>query len=60
MNDFTKEIDARYPTFEDVDAIVKEARRLRARAMRDGAISFWSMVRRVTAVKPKPAKTAHA
>jgi hypothetical protein len=60
MNDFTKEIDARYPTFEDVDAIVKEARHLRARAMRDGAISFWSMVQRVVAVKPKPAKTAHA
>jgi len=60
MNDFTKEIDARYPTFEDVDAIVKEARHLRARAMRDGAISFWSMVQRVVAVKPKPAKTAQA
>ncbi len=60
MTDFTREIGARYPTFEEVDAIVKEARQLRARAMRDGAISFWSMVQRVVAIKPKPAKTAHA
>ena len=60
MNDFTREIDARYPTHEDVEAILKEARHLRAQAMRDGASSFWSMVQRVVAVKPKPAKTAHA
>jgi hypothetical protein len=60
MNEFTKEIGARYPTFEDVDAIIKEARHLRARAMRDGAISLWSMLQRVVAVKPTPAKTAHA
>ena len=60
MNDFTREIDARYPTHEDVEAILKEARHLRARAMRDGAVSFWSVVQRVVAVKPKSAKTAHA
>ncbi len=57
MTDFTREIDARYPTYEEVDAIVKEARHMRARAMRDGAISFWSMLQRVVAVKPAPAKT---
>ncbi|MHA1527740.1 MAG: RSP_7527 family protein [Alphaproteobacteria bacterium] len=60
MTDFTREIDARYPTYEDVDAIIKEARHLRARAMRDGAISLWSMLQRVVAVKPTPAETRHA
>ncbi len=60
MTDFTREIDTRYPTYEEVDAILKEARRLRARAMRDGAISLWSMLQRVVAVKPTPAKTANA
>ena len=60
MTDFTREIDARYPSHEEVEAILKEARVLRARAMRDGAISLWSMLQRVVAVKPKSAKTAHA
>ena len=60
MTDFTREIDARYPSHEEVEAILKEARHLRARAMRDGAISFWSMLQRVVAGKPTPAKTAHA
>ncbi len=57
MNDFTREIDARYPTPQEVEAIIKEARHLRARAMRDAAISFWSMLQCVVAVKPAPAKT---
>ena len=60
MTDFVREIDARYPTHEDVDAILEEARRMRARAMRDGAASFWSMLQRVVAIKPTPAKTSHA
>ncbi len=60
MNNFTREIDARYPSHQEVEAILKEARHLRAQAMRDGAISFWSMLQRVVAVKPVPAKTAHA
>ena len=60
MTDFSKELVARYPSYDDVEAIVKEARRARARAMRDGAISIWSMLQRVVAVRPKPAKTAHA
>jgi len=60
MTEFTREIATRYPTHEEVDAIVREARRLRAQAMRDGAISLWSMLQRVVAVKPTPAKTTHA
>ena len=60
MNDFTSEINARYPTHQEVEAILKEAQHLRAQAMRAGAISFWSMVQRVVAVKPTPAKTSEA
>ena len=60
MVEFTREIDARYATYEEVDAMLKEARHLRARAMRDAAISFWSMLQRVVAVKPAPAKTCKA
>jgi hypothetical protein len=60
MTEFTREIATRYPTYEEVDAIVKEARQMRARAMRDGAISFWSMVQRVVAVKPAPTTTRNA
>ena len=60
MNDFVKEIDARYPTHAEVEAVLEEARRMRGRAMRDGAISFWSMVQRVVTPRPALAKTRHA
>ncbi len=60
MNDFTREIDARYPTHAEVEAILNEARIMRARAIRDGAVSLWSMLQRVVAVKPTHAKTSHA
>ena len=60
MTDFTRDIDARYPTHQEVEAILKEARIMRAQAMRNGAISFWSMLQRVVAAKPTPAKTSHA
>ncbi len=60
MNDFTSEINARYPTHEEVEAILKEARIMRARAMRNGAISFWSMLQRVVSGKPVAAKMRHA
>ncbi len=59
MANFTREIDARYPSYDEIDAIIREARHMRARAMRDGAIGIWSMLLRVVAVKPMPAKTAH-
>jgi hypothetical protein len=60
MTDFVREIEDHYPTYEEVDAILMEARHLRACAMRDGAISFWSMVQRVVTRKPVPAKACHA
>ncbi|MFQ5567260.1 MAG: RSP_7527 family protein [Paracoccaceae bacterium] len=60
MTDFTREIEARYPTFEEVDAIVKQAQHLRAKAMRDGATSFWAMLQRVVTPRPRPVKTCDA
>ena len=60
MTDFAREIDARFPTYEEVDAILNEARNMRARAMRDGAVSFWSMLQRVVTQKPATAKVRHA
>ena len=60
MNDFTRKIDGRFPTRENVDAILMEARNMRAQVMRDGAISFWSLLQRVVTQKPVPAKARHA
>ena len=60
MTDFVREIEDRYPTYEEVDAIVKEARQMRARAMRDGAASLWSMLQRAVTRKPAPAKACAA
>ena len=60
MTDFVNEIETRYPTYEEVDAILNEARHLRARTMRDGVISFWSLLQRATTPKRRPAKTCAA
>ena len=60
MNDFTSEINARYPTHQEVEAILKEARIMRAQAMRNSAISLWSMLQRVVSSKPVAAKMRHA
>ena len=57
MTDFTRGIDERFPTYEEVDAIMREARSMRARAMLVGAASIWSMLQRVVTQKPAPAKT---
>ena len=58
MTDFTKEIAARYPSPKDINTILIEARQLRAKAMRDGATSVWSMFQRAMASPPVPAKTS--
>ncbi len=60
MTDLTREIDGRYPTHQEIEAILKEARLMRAQAMRDGANSFWSMLQRAVAHKPTPARTSEA
>jgi len=57
MTEFTNEISARYPSPKEINAILIEARQLRAKAMRDGATSVLSMFQRAMAQKA-PAKTA--
>ena len=59
MTDFVREIENHYPTYEELDAILMEARRLRAQSIRDGATSFWSVLQRAVARKPAPAKSVH-
>ena len=49
-----REIDDYYPKHEEIEAILVEARRMRARAMRDGAASLWSMLQRTVTRKPAP------
>jgi hypothetical protein len=60
MTDFVGEIEDRFPTPQEFDAIMAEARQMRARAMRDGMVSFWSVLQRVVTQKPAPAKARHA
>ena len=60
MTDFVREIEDRFPTPEEVDAILADARQMRAQSMRAGAISFWSMLQRVVTQRPAPTKARHA
>lgn len=51
MTDFTREIDDRYPTPEEVEQMMARARRLRAKAWKD---AFASIARKLQeAVSPK-------
>ena len=59
MTDFMKDLEAHYPTQKDIDAALMDARILRAKAMRDGAISLWAMLRRAATIKPM-IKPVHA
>ena len=58
MANFMEEFNTRHPTQMEIDAGIMVARKLRARAMRNGASSLWAMLRRVTALKPVHAKTS--
>ena len=55
MSDFTRHIDARYPTHDEVERILQRARQMRAKAMQNAMISTWTMLQR--AVTPKKKKT---
>jgi hypothetical protein len=52
MMKLANEIKDKYPKYEEIDAILLEAREMRAQAMRDGAVNLWSMLRRAVARKP--------
>ena len=58
MTNIMEDLETRYPTQQDIDAALMEARQLRAKAMRDGAVSLWAMLRRVMVLKPVHAKTS--
>lgn len=60
MTDFVREIEDRFPSPDEVDAILEEARQMRAQSIRDGAISFWSLLQRVVTPKRAAARTRHA
>lgn len=46
MTDMTKEIGDYYPKRDEIEAILIEARIMRARVLREGSYSLWSMLRR--------------
>jgi hypothetical protein len=46
MTSLTNEIKDKYPKQHEIDAIMLKARIMRARAMRDVAVRFWSMLQR--------------
>jgi hypothetical protein len=60
MTDFMREIDDHYPKHHEIEEILAQARVMRARAMRDGAASIWSMLQRAVSRKPAPASACQA
>ena len=60
MTDMMKEIGDYYPKHHEIEAIVAEARVMRARAIHDGAASLWSMLQRAVARKPATGSACQA
>ena len=58
MANFMEEFETRYPTQNEIEAALMDARKLRAETMRDGAVSLWAWLRRVMVLKPVQAKTS--
>lgn len=54
MSEFTNEIEARYPTPEEVEKILAEARQMRAEMMRNAMLSTWAMLQRSVSRKDAP------
>lgn len=54
MSEFTKEIEAYYPTPEEVEKILAEAREMRAQVMRNAMLSTWAMLQRSVTRKGAP------
>jgi hypothetical protein len=52
MANMMNEIKDNYPKIEEFDAILLQARKMRAQAMRDGVVNLWAMLRRAVARKP--------
>lgn len=60
MSEFTKEIEARYPSPEEVEKTLARAREMRAEVMRNAMLSTWAMLQRAITRKDAPAKPRHA
>lgn len=60
MTDFTREIEWRFPTHDEVERILARARQMRAEAMRNGMLSTWAMLQRVIARKGTARAPRHA
>ena len=46
MSDFSREIDTRSPTRDEVEEIMRQARRMRADVTRNAMASIWAMLQR--------------
>jgi len=44
MTDFVGDLETRYATHEEIDRLVRQAHSMRAKAMRESAISIWEML----------------
>lgn len=60
MTNFVDELKVQYPTHEEVEAVLREAHRLRARAAYDGLIGIRNMLQRVVRAAPATAKPQEA
>lgn len=60
MTDFTKEIEWRYPTHDEVERILAQARQMRAETMRSGMLGTWAMLQRVITRKDTTRAQRHA
>ena len=46
MSDFTREIDVRTPSRDEVERIMRQAQRMRADVTRNAMVSIWAMLQR--------------
>jgi hypothetical protein len=60
MANFVDELKVRYPTHQEVEALLQEGRRLRAKAAFDGLIGIRNMLQRVVSPAPATGKAREA
>lgn len=60
MANFVDELEVQYPTREEVEQVLREARRMRAKAAYDGLIGIRNMLQRVVRAAPATAKPKEA
>jgi hypothetical protein len=60
MTDFTKEIEHKFPTADEIEKIMREAQTMRANMMRSAFAGLWLMLQRSVERKPAAPKARHA